>query len=87
MVPFDDKSGVYANYAYMDGNAKLGDSSANQMGITYFYNLNRYLLGYVSGVYQVTGGTGQNAYISGAYGVSDAREQSVLQVGLRFYYE
>ena len=87
LVSLNDESGVYANYAYMDGNAKLGNASANQLGLTYFYNFNRYLLGYVTGVYQITGGSEQNAYISGAYGVSDAREQSVLQVGLRFYYE
>lgn len=87
LVPFNEKSGVYANYAYMDGNAELGNASANQLGLTYFYNFNRYLLGYVTGVYQITGGDEQNAYISGAYGVSSAREQSVFQVGLRFYYE
>lgn len=87
LLPVNDKSGAYVNYAYMDGNAKLGNASANQLGITYFYSFNRYFLGYVTGVYQKTGGSEQNAYISGAYGVSDAQEQSVLQVGLRFYYE
>lgn len=87
LLPVTANSSLYANYMYLKGNAKLNDNVANQIGVTYDYRINNYWDTYISGVYQLTGGSDENAYISGAYGVSGGKNQSVLHVGVRFYYE
>ncbi len=85
--PITGKLSTYVNYAYMDGNAKLGGLSAHQFGATLDYRINRYFDVYLSGVYQIAKGDGATAYISGSPGVSSGKKQSILHVGVRFYYE
>lgn len=87
LFPVTTNSSVYANYMYLKANSKLTNNSANQIGLTYDYRITKNWDTYVSAIYQVTGGADENAYISGAYGVSGGKEQSVLHVGVRFYYE
>lgn len=87
LQPLSKSASVYLNYMFLKGNSALAGNQAHQAGVTVDYRINPYVDLYANAVYQRTGGASQLAYISGAPGRADGRNQGVLHVGLRVYYE